>query len=128
MSSKLGKVAVLLGGRSGEREVSLKSGGAVLAALQRSGVAAEAFDPAQQQLGDIGQAVFELRNVQDAGNTRFGQGTGIDFFGINNIAGNGIYTPLSPSAIAGVFRIFFISIIIIIISILFRIITIALCH
>jgi D-alanine-D-alanine ligase len=45
-----GKVAVLLGGRSAEREVSLKSGAAVLAALQRSGVDAHPFDPAVQNL------------------------------------------------------------------------------
>lgn len=47
------KVAVLLGGKSGEREVSLKSGGAVLAALQRQGVNAEAFDPAMRPLHDL---------------------------------------------------------------------------
>ena len=41
-----GKVAVLYGGKSAEREVSLKSGAAVLAALQHSGVDARAFDPA----------------------------------------------------------------------------------
>ena len=45
-----GKVAVLFGGRSAEREVSLKSGAAVLAALQRSGVDAHGFDPAIQDL------------------------------------------------------------------------------
>jgi len=45
-----GKVAVLFGGKSAEREVSLKSGAAVLAALQRSGVDAHAFDPAVQNL------------------------------------------------------------------------------
>lgn len=45
-----GKVAVLFGGRSAEREVSLKSGAAVLAALQRSGVDAHAFDPAVSEL------------------------------------------------------------------------------
>jgi len=45
-----GKVAVLYGGRSAEREVSLKSGAAVLAALQRSGVDAHGFDPAVQDL------------------------------------------------------------------------------
>jgi D-alanine-D-alanine ligase len=43
-------VAVLLGGRSAEREVSLKSGAAVLAALLRSGVDAVPFDPATQNL------------------------------------------------------------------------------
>lgn len=47
------KVAVLLGGRSGEREVSLKSGRAVLAALQRGGVDAYAFDPAEQPLHEL---------------------------------------------------------------------------
>ena len=45
-----GKVAVLFGGKSAEREVSLKSGAAVLAALQRSGVDAHGFDPATQNL------------------------------------------------------------------------------
>lgn len=53
MSSGLGKVAVLMGGRSGEREVSLKSGAAVLAALQRKGVDAYAFDPAERPLHDL---------------------------------------------------------------------------
>ena len=48
--ASFGKVAVLLGGRSAEREVSLKSGAAVLAALLRSGVDAHAFDPAVQNL------------------------------------------------------------------------------
>ncbi len=48
-----GKVAVLLGGKSAEREVSLKSGNAVLAALKRSGVDAHAFDPAERELGEL---------------------------------------------------------------------------
>lgn len=48
-----GKVAVLFGGKSGEREVSLKSGAAVLAALQRQGVDAHAFDPAERPLHDL---------------------------------------------------------------------------
>lgn len=50
---KFGKVAVLFGGRSGEREVSLKSGSAVLAALQRQGVDAHAFDPTTQELSAL---------------------------------------------------------------------------
>ena len=50
---KFGKVAVLLGGKSGEREVSLKSGNAVLAALLRQGVDAHAFDPALQELSEL---------------------------------------------------------------------------
>src|SRR3970282_90326 len=50
---KFGKVAVLLGGRSAEREVSLKSGAAVLAALQKSGVDAHAFDPDVRDLHEL---------------------------------------------------------------------------
>ncbi len=53
MTKNFGKVAVLLGGKSAEREVSLKSGNAVLAALKRSGVDAYAFDPAERPLHDI---------------------------------------------------------------------------
>jgi D-alanine-D-alanine ligase len=45
-----GRVAVLLGGDSTEREISLLSGNAVLAALQRRGVDAHAFDPRDQSL------------------------------------------------------------------------------
>jgi D-alanine-D-alanine ligase len=47
---EFGKVAVLLGGSSTEREVSLRSGAAVLAALQRRGVDAVAFDPKERSL------------------------------------------------------------------------------
>ncbi|WP_334108451.1 D-alanine--D-alanine ligase [Methylobacillus sp.] len=53
MSRDFGKVAVLLGGKSGEREVSLKSGAAVLAALRRGGVDAHAFDPADRALSEL---------------------------------------------------------------------------
>ena len=48
-----GKVAVLLGGRSAEREISLKSGGMVLQALQRGGVDAHAFDPRDRGLDQL---------------------------------------------------------------------------
>ncbi len=51
--NKFGKVAVLLGGKSAEREVSLKSGNAVLAALLRQGVDAHAFDPAHLELSAL---------------------------------------------------------------------------
>jgi D-alanine-D-alanine ligase len=47
---ELGKVAVLMGGSSAERQVSLMSGTGVLAALQSQGVDAHAFDPAEQSL------------------------------------------------------------------------------
>ena len=49
----LGKVAVLMGGRSSEREVSLMSGAGVLAALQSKGVDAHKFDPAEQGLDQL---------------------------------------------------------------------------
>lgn len=57
--SKFGKVAVLFGGRSAEREVSLKSGSAVLAALRRSGVDAHAFDPAERDLIELKKERFD---------------------------------------------------------------------
>ena len=45
ISSDFGKVAVLMGGTSNEREISLESGSAVLEALRRKNVIAEAIDP-----------------------------------------------------------------------------------
>jgi D-alanine-D-alanine ligase len=48
-----GKVAVLLGGESGEREVSLLSGKAVLSALKRQGVMAEPFDPRDRDMDEL---------------------------------------------------------------------------
>ena len=59
MSGKFGKVAVMLGGTSAEREVSLKSGGAVLAALRRQGVDAHPFDLAEHGLAELEGAGFE---------------------------------------------------------------------
>jgi D-alanine-D-alanine ligase len=50
---EFGKVAVLMGGRSAERDVSLMSGAGVLKALQSKGVDAHAFDPAERDLGDL---------------------------------------------------------------------------
>jgi len=55
----LGKVAVLMGGSSAEREVSLMSGGGVLAALQSQGVDAHAFDPAERPLDDLQREGFQ---------------------------------------------------------------------
>lgn len=51
--SSFGKVAVLFGGTSAEREVSLNSGSRVLAALQGQGIDVHAFDPATQTLDDL---------------------------------------------------------------------------
>ncbi len=56
---RLGKVAVMLGGTSAERPVSLNSGGAVLAALTRLGVDAHAFDPARRNLSDLAAGEFD---------------------------------------------------------------------
>jgi len=53
LNTQFGKVAVLLGGDSAEREVSLKSGQAVLNALQNTGVNAIAFDPKEQPLWQL---------------------------------------------------------------------------
>ncbi|MDR2508127.1 MAG: D-alanine--D-alanine ligase [Candidatus Accumulibacter sp.] len=50
-----GKVAVLSGGISSEREVSLKGGERILSALQRQGVDAHFFDPAERKLTDLGE-------------------------------------------------------------------------
>src|SRR5512135_372826 len=66
-----GKVAVLFGGRSAEREVSLKSGNAVLAALKRSGVDAHAFDPAARELQALRDEGFD--RVFIALHGRFGE-------------------------------------------------------
>ncbi len=49
----MGKVAVLYGGQSAEREVSLMSGNGVLKALTESGVDAIGFDPAEQELNQL---------------------------------------------------------------------------
>ncbi|HUK03919.1 MAG TPA: D-alanine--D-alanine ligase [Burkholderiales bacterium] len=48
-----GKVAVLMGGKSAEREISLLSGNGVLKALRSKGVDAHAFDPAERDLGEL---------------------------------------------------------------------------
>ena len=55
----LGKVAVLMGGRSSEREVSLMSGQGVLDALRAQGVDAHAFDPAEQDLSALKTQAFD---------------------------------------------------------------------
>jgi D-alanine-D-alanine ligase len=59
MQHTFGKVAVMLGGESAERPVSLKSGAAVLAALKRAGVDAHAFDPAEKPLAALKDEKFD---------------------------------------------------------------------
>jgi len=54
-----GKVAVLLGGKSSEREISLMSGTAVLEALRRQGVDAHAFDTGERTLSEFASEQFD---------------------------------------------------------------------
>ncbi|HEY6239267.1 MAG TPA: D-alanine--D-alanine ligase [Burkholderiales bacterium] len=58
-ASDFGKVAVLMGGRSAERAVSLKSGAMILAALKKRGVHAHAFDPRERGLETLVAERFE---------------------------------------------------------------------
>lgn len=58
-AADFGRVAVLLGGASAEREVSLRSGAAVLEALRSRGVAAEAVDPRDDGLEALRDGRFE---------------------------------------------------------------------
>ena len=69
--SEFGKVAVLLGGPSSEREVSLMSGNAVLAALRERGVDAHPFDPAERDLWELRRDAFERAFIALHG--RFGE-------------------------------------------------------
>jgi len=58
-AEKFGKVAVLMGGHSGERDISLLSGNAVLSALLSAGVDAYKFDPAEQPVWALHEAGYE---------------------------------------------------------------------
>jgi len=71
MRGKFGKVAVLMGGRSAEREISLKSGTMVLNALKKSGVDAHAFDPRDHGLEALKAQRFDRAFIALHG--RFGE-------------------------------------------------------
>ncbi|MCG7897634.1 MAG: D-alanine--D-alanine ligase [Candidatus Thiodiazotropha lotti] len=58
-ADSFGKVAVLMGGRSAEREISLRSGDAVLSALLRSGVDAVGIDTGEGVFNQLDGAGFE---------------------------------------------------------------------
>ena len=58
-ATEFGRVAVMFGGHSSEREVSLDTGAAVLEALQSSGVDAHAWDPAEKSMTDFTTAGFD---------------------------------------------------------------------
>ena len=57
--TNFGKVGVLMGGRSAERDVSIMSGTGVLKALQSRGIDAHAFDPAQRSLAELAAEKFD---------------------------------------------------------------------
>ncbi len=59
-TARFGRVAVLYGGRSAEREISIRSGSMVLAALQRKGVDAHPFDPAERPMDDLVRDGFSI--------------------------------------------------------------------
>ena len=65
------KVAVILGGKTAEREVSLKSGALVLAALRSRGIDAHAFDPAEQGIEALIAGRYERAFIALHG--RFGE-------------------------------------------------------
>ena len=58
-ASEFGRVAVMFGGHSSEREVSLNTGAAVLQALQSKGVDAHAWDPAEKTMAEFAAAGFD---------------------------------------------------------------------
>ena len=58
-----GKVAVLLGGRSAERAISLRSGQAVLDGLRRKGVDAYPFDPAEEAMEELLRKGFKRAHI-----------------------------------------------------------------
>ena len=65
-TSDFGKVAVLMGGPSAEREISFLSGNAVLKALREQGIDAHAFDPAEQSVYELKQPRFSASRTQAA--------------------------------------------------------------
>ena len=58
-ADEFGRVAVMLGGLSSEREVSLDTGAAVLKALQAKGIDAHAWDPAEKTMAQFANAGFD---------------------------------------------------------------------
>jgi D-alanine-D-alanine ligase len=84
LAKRFGKVAVLLGGDSAEREVSLNSGRLVLQALRDAGADAHAFDPAERPLAELKAEGFERAFIAlHGGYGENGQIQGaLDFYGI----------------------------------------------
>ena len=88
---QFGKVAVLLGGDSAEREVSLNSGRLVLQGLRDAGIDAHPFDPAERPLAALKDEGFvRAFNALHGGYGENGQIQGaLDFYGIR-YTGSGV--------------------------------------
>src|SRR6202158_4855868 len=97
MTERFGKVAVLMGGPSAEREISLISGNAVLKALRDKRVDAHPFDPAERELFDLKRDGFE--RVFIALHGRFGE----DGTGQGELEGMGIPYPGTGAKASGLF-------------------------
>ena len=69
--TNFGKVGVLYGGRSAERDVSIMSGTGVLQALQSRGIDAHGFDPAERSLAELAAEKFDCVFIALHG--RFGE-------------------------------------------------------
>ncbi|MBY4727891.1 MULTISPECIES: D-alanine--D-alanine ligase [Burkholderia] len=88
---RFGKVAVLFGGESSEREVSLTSGKLVLQGLRDAGIDAHPFDPAERPLAALKDEGFvRVFNALHGGYGENGQIQGaLDFYGIR-YTGSGV--------------------------------------
>jgi len=88
---QFGKVAVLLGGESAEREVSLNSGRLVLQGLRAAGIDAHPFDPSERPLAALKEEGFvRAFNALHGGYGENGQLQGaLDFYGIR-YTGSGV--------------------------------------
>ncbi|WP_417345031.1 D-alanine--D-alanine ligase [Ferrimonas sp.] len=122
--TEFGKVAVMLGGSSAEREISLKSGNAVLAGLLKAGVDAYPFDPAERSLAELTefdrafivlhgrggedgtlQGALEHMNLPYTGSGVLGCALAMDKVRTKSLwAGQGLPTAAFEVAVAGQFR------------------------
>lgn len=91
LNQQFGKVAVLLGGDSAEREVSLRSGEAVIKGLKKMGIDAQAFDPKEQNLSEL--KTLNITRVWNALHGRGGEDgrvqAALEFMGIQ-YTGSGV--------------------------------------
>ncbi|MDU0809956.1 MAG: D-alanine--D-alanine ligase [Burkholderia sp.] len=94
---RFGKVAVLLGGVSSERDVSINSGRLILQSLRESGINAYPFDPAKQPLSVLKNKGFtRVFNALHGGYGENGQIQGaLDFYGIRYTGSNVLGSALS---------------------------------